>query len=693
MKLIARLHMPDEFNERDGTTFDYLLQTLPVSGDLRLVAHVAEEGVSLVAAAPHPPKPSLLTELAATVNVASHPATGYDVIVPSEFAHSIMQCTPTAVGCIAVMILRTAATPFTIEDETALKDASHAFAAVLDQKLRQEESEHQQRLLGASRAMLRAPDPQTMLDTLQTEVLGDKIAFVALMHYGPTHTPTDDLAYAEVIATWAREIGHGFGLGTRIYLDSYEPLLERLHDRGFITPEDSLLDLIHDDALLRGLMNLDIVVDWALIALDTPNERVGALLVGTDGSDTVGALRGTQLWRYLELSEVLTTGVMIQSLQREQTAYKYGRLALANAVNDAVMIATPSLNGPVVALVNEPFRAMFNYQEEQPTQRLDEVLFSLQIPPSIRQNLHTAWKGVPFREQQAYHGEFEMVTHQGQPVAIHWYSAPMYDPEGDDVFARVFVFHDMLPEQAAVRTRTAFLSRVSHELRTPLTSISGFAQFILEAEGDNLPTLAREYTEIIQASAARLKQIFADLIDVTRAYSGELELSLYPSDVGAIIDSAIQHSQMNISNPPKINVHLSDNLPKARIDPERITQVLAQLLKNAYLFAPGTPVDVYASYVESHNDLPAHAPLDMLLPAVMVSVIDQGGGIPSEDIDSVFEPFHRGRNAQAQQTEGAGLGLTLAHSIVTLHRGVIWAGRSSTKTPGGRVHFTVPTVD
>jgi signal transduction histidine kinase len=116
-------------------------------------------------------------------------------------------------------------------------------------------------------------------------------------------------------------------------------------------------------------------------------------------------------------------------------------------------------------------------------------------------------------------------------------------------------------------------------------------------------------------------------------------------------------------------------------------------LENAVAYSPeGAVIRVLISAVDEGTALPPNTPPDLMLPGVLVEVRDSGPGIPEHDAVAVFEPFYRGRYAQANQVPGTGLGLTLAQSMIDLHRGKIWVEPTPDAQSGGRVCFVLPAA-
>jgi signal transduction histidine kinase len=317
----------------------------------------------------------------------------------------------------------------------------------------------------------------------------------------------------------------------------------------------------------------------------------------------------------------------------------------------------------------------------------------LPFSESQRQELAKTWLNIPVRDPATQHGEFRMTTAQGSPMDIEWYSGPVYKDEY--VLGRIYTFHDITPERTATRLRSAFLSRISHELRTPLTSIAGFAEFILEATGDSLPDLAREYTEIILSSARHLNHVFTDMIDITRADAGELKLTKQEAHLPDVIIDVVARMELQYKQRgQQVVMELDDDLPPVLVDVNRLIQVLTNLMTNAIKYAPGnTTIHITTEYIAKPKQLPASAPPDIMLPAVLVTVADEGKGLSKEDAEKVFMPFFRTEEAKVNKIEGVGLGLAVTRSFVEMHRGKIWAEPRRRGREGAVFLFTVPTVE
>jgi signal transduction histidine kinase len=536
------------------------------------------------------------------------------------------------------------------------------------------------------------PSPQQIIDVLRERLFDTHVTSSAILLYGPV---SEDRAngpfdYLEMSGSWSKRRGSGVGLGTKIYVKDYPDYLRRLDARETLVfgSKDLSQFVAQLDPFVRSILRAERVRALTLLPLHAGQRKIGALLVGSDRPHTFAS---AELQIYYTVGEFLGISAMAQILQQQHDLVQQGRAALLDAVTDGVVMVLPDAAGARVLTINKVFTNLFGLPENVAQGLLlPDLLEHMQIPEGVRNEFRSSWTSIPVRDPSQQHGEFHMMHSEGIRLDIEWYSAPVY--QGARVLGRIYTFHDVTAERTAVRVRSAFLSRVSHELRTPLTSIHGFAEFILEAAGKDLPPLAREYTEIILTSARHLRTVFNDMIELTRADAGELKLNLVRTHLpDVIIDVAAQLEFQYKKRNQVVVMELDDDLPLVNVDTDRVFQVISNLLGNAIKFSPeGRTIRVNTRYVTVLEDLPPGAPEDVPLPGILVQVLDEGPGLSKEDITPIFAPFYRTEWAQQHQIEGTGLGLAVSRSIVELHRGKIWAEASTPTAPGGRLLFCLP---
>lgn len=227
------------------------------------------------------------------------------------------------------------------------------------------------------------------------------------------------------------------------------------------------------------------------------------------------------------------------------------------------------------------------------------------------------------------------------------------------------------------RLKEEFITTASHDLKGPLTSIRGYAQLLLRrvrAPAPNLHQLVQGLTEI-DAQTAAMARLLDDLLDASRLQDGRLQLRTAPCDLGACLDTVL--ARLNPQERARVDVALSDAPLAGEWEPQRIEQVLANLVGNALKYSPerervSVTVDRRAREIE-------------------VAVGDRGMGIPPEERPRLFGRFHRTPQALASGLSGTGLGLYIAQGIVAAHGGRIWV-ESPGEGQGSTFRFTVPVA-
>lgn len=222
--------------------------------------------------------------------------------------------------------------------------------------------------------------------------------------------------------------------------------------------------------------------------------------------------------------------------------------------------------------------------------------------------------------------------------------------------------------------RRDFVSNLSHELRTPLASLKALAETLLEGALDD-PPAARHFIDQIQVEVDALTQMANELLELSKIESGRFALDLAPASACELLDSASKRMQLQAERAGlNLRVECADDLPKVRIDSQRLEQVLVNLIHNAVKFTrAGGEVILLA---ESING------------GVRFAVQDSGIGIPAEDIPRIFERFYR--VDKSRTGSGTGLGLSIAKHIVEAHGGKIWA--ESVEGRGSAFFISIPII-
>ncbi|MFJ2515257.1 ATP-binding protein [Streptomyces griseoviridis] len=227
------------------------------------------------------------------------------------------------------------------------------------------------------------------------------------------------------------------------------------------------------------------------------------------------------------------------------------------------------------------------------------------------------------------------------------------------------------------RSHAELIATVAHELRSPLTSVKGFTATLLAKWERFTDDQKRLMLETVDADADRVTRLIAELLDISRIDSGRLEVRRQPVDIGAAVGRHIQAYVAAGQPADKFLLRLELPLPALWADPDKIDQVLSNLLENAVRHGEGTvTIDVTPSASPRGGETDAHA-------ATSVTVSDEGAGIPEESMNRVFTRFWRG-----SKRGGTGLGLYIVKGIVEAHGGTITVGRAP--EGGAQFRFTLP---
>lgn len=227
------------------------------------------------------------------------------------------------------------------------------------------------------------------------------------------------------------------------------------------------------------------------------------------------------------------------------------------------------------------------------------------------------------------------------------------------------------------RLRSQFIAAVSHEVRTPLTTIKGYASMLREDNrAPNCGRSAARQLDAIIRSADQLTRLVDRLLDLSQLERGVLKLHVVPADIGEILRSALADARLRYPG-RTVELEIVPGLPRAKADPRRVRQVVDSLLENAIKYsARGTPIRVGVRQQED---------------SLLVSISDEGRGIPAGDLPRVFDPlFHIGRKKRPA-LDGVGLGLAIAKGLVEAQEGRIWI--ESTEGQGTVCSFTLPKAD
>ena len=362
----------------------------------------------------------------------------------------------------------------------------------------------------------------------------------------------------------------------------------------------------------------------------------------------------TQIKELENLSSAVTSLVSTFNQQHVTLESERARLAtVLDQMTDGVLIADAQ---GIIQFANPAAGKLF--QSENPIHHsLTEVIRHHQLVEAWRRCQQTG-------ELQSESVELPNRHHYLQLIVI---------PDSQTSGSLLFV-QDLTRIRRLETVRRDFISNLSHELRTPLASLKALTETLQDGALDD-PPAARKFIDQIQTEVDALTQMVTELLELSRIESGRLALDLQPVSPYDLLSSACKRMQLQAERAGlSLRVETADNLPKVKIDSQRLEQVLVNLIHNAVKFT--------------------RAGGEILLKAeagpgeIRFAVKDTGIGIPLEDVQRIFERFYR--VDKSRTGSGTGLGLSIAKHIVEAHNGKIWA--ESVEGHGSVFYFTIPIL-
>ncbi|MGF2616913.1 cell wall metabolism sensor histidine kinase WalK [Rossellomorea vietnamensis] len=270
------------------------------------------------------------------------------------------------------------------------------------------------------------------------------------------------------------------------------------------------------------------------------------------------------------------------------------------------------------------------------------------IPPNLKELLE---KVILLENEQT--GE---VSLQGRSYVV--IVSPLYNEEY--VRGAVAVVRDMTEERRLDKLRKDFIANVSHELRTPIAMLQGYSEAIIDDIAASEEE-KKEIAKIIYDESLRMGRLVNDLLDLARMEAGHITLNYEETDVSGFLERVTNKFQ-GIAKEKNIELSFigkrsNESEQLIYLDPDRIEQVLTNLVDNALRHTPETG-RVFVNYKPVNS-------------GVLVEVSDSGSGIPEEDLPFVFERFYKADKARTRGKSGTGLGLAIARNIIEAHNGQI----------------------
>lgn len=270
----------------------------------------------------------------------------------------------------------------------------------------------------------------------------------------------------------------------------------------------------------------------------------------------------------------------------------------------------------------------------------------------------------------------------GNDLILNAYFSPIQRESGF-ISGLVCVLHDVTSQQKEERERKQFVSNVSHELRTPLTSVHSYVEALSDGAWKD-KDIAPQFLTVIQNETNRMIRMINDLLSLSRMDSGTTKLNLEYVNIKELFNYILNRFDMiikkdeNDQNNKKYTIerYFTDKDLWVEIDTDKFTQVIDNIMNNAIKYSPDGGV-ITTRLLETHNH-------------VILSISDQGLGIPRKDLGRIFDRFFRVDKARSRKQGGTGLGLAISKEVINLLGGQIWV--DSIEGQGSTFYISLPYV-
>ncbi len=273
------------------------------------------------------------------------------------------------------------------------------------------------------------------------------------------------------------------------------------------------------------------------------------------------------------------------------------------------------------------------------------------------------------------------MSNSGSNLILNAYFSPIQRESGF-VSGLVCVLHDVTSQQKEEQERKEFVSNVSHELRTPLTSVKSYVEALSDGAWQD-KEIAPQFLKVVQDETERMIRMINDLLSLSRMDAGTTKLNLEYVNINELFNYILNRFDMIIKkeeDPKKKKYTIERFFTKkdlwVEIDTDKFTQVIDNIMNNAIKYSPDGGI-ITARLLETHNH-------------VIMSISDQGLGIPRKDLSHIFDRFFRVDKARSRKQGGTGLGLAISKEVVNMLGGQIWV--DSVEGKGSTFYISLPYV-
>jgi PAS domain S-box-containing protein len=367
--------------------------------------------------------------------------------------------------------------------------------------------------------------------------------------------------------------------------------------------------------------------------------------------------------------ELTRHAAAVQQLKKENTRIISEKQRIDNIVHNMAegMVVVDS-DGKIL-LVNPAAEALLGITKNDIGRPIKEVVKD--------EHLLTLTKRISSEKDEVVEKDIELISADESTTKVLRTSSAVVEDHNGNTVGMVTMLNDITKQREIEGLKAQFMANVSHELRTPLVAIEKSVSLILSKSTGEISPTQNEFLSIAERNLKRLTLLINDLLDLSKLEARKAVINPEETDLDKLIaDSVESLNNWAATKAIKLSRSVSPDLPRLQIDPNKIIQVLNNLIGNAIKFTP------------ENGSITVEAVLDKQENAVKVTVRDTGVGIPAEDLGKIFEKFYQAGKKDSEDVKGTGIGLAIVREIVELHKGKVWA--ESEKGLGSRFIFTLP---
>ncbi len=369
--------------------------------------------------------------------------------------------------------------------------------------------------------------------------------------------------------------------------------------------------------------------------------------------------------------ELSRHGAAVEQLKKENARVSSEKQRIDNIVhNMAEGMVVVDAEGKII-LVNPAGEALLGITKNDIGRPIKEVVKD--------EHLLTLTKRISTEKDEVVEKDIELVSSDESTMKVLRTSSAVVEDHNGNTVGMVTMLNDITKQKEIEGLKAQFMANVSHELRTPLVAIEKSVSLILSKSTGDISPAQNEFLSIAERNLKRLTLLINDLLDLSKLEARKAAISPETTNLEELITDSVESlNNWAASKSVKLNKSVSADLPAVQVDPNKIIQVLNNLIGNAIKFTP------------ENGSITVEAGRDQQEGMVRVAVVDTGVGIAGEDLVKIFDKFYQSRDKNASDIKGTGIGLAIVKEIVELHKGRVWV--ESEKGKGSHFIFTLPVI-